>query len=146
MLYAICNHNHNQLQQYIYKCKYREIQTYANTGGLCWSGLLASDFGSSTRGEIHNSYDTNYSQRAAYLAMFKISVCRDPKNPTTSSTAQIQLSTDSFPKSSNSQDHLFRAWRHPHSSPIFCQGFIMAMVIALSFARERKNVPNDYAL
>ena len=35
---------------------------------------------------------------------------------------QCQLSTDSFTKSSNSQDHLFRAWRHPHSSLISCLG------------------------
>ena len=35
------------------------------------------------------------------------------------------ISTDSLSKSSNSQDHLFRAWRHPHSNPISCLGFIM---------------------
>ena len=34
----------------------------------------------------------------------------------------LNFSTDSFSKSSNSQDHLFRAWRHPHSSPIYCLG------------------------
>ena len=33
---------------------------------------------------------------------------------------QGPILTDS--KSSNSQDHLFRAWRHPHSSPISCLG------------------------
>ena len=77
--------------------------------------------------------------------MFKISVGRDPKNPTTSSVAQIQLSIDSFSKSSNSQDLLSRAWRHPHSSPISFLGFIMTMVIAVSFAHERKTVPKDYA-
>ena len=32
------------------------------------------------------------------------------------------ISTDSFLKSSNSQDHLFRAWRHPDFSHIFCLG------------------------
>ena len=58
---------------------------------------------------------------------------------------KIQLSADSFSKSSNSQDHLFRPWHHPHSSPIFCLGgFIMTMVIVISFARERKTVPNEY--
>ena len=30
------------------------------------------------------------------------------------------ISTDVFSKSSNSQEHLFRARRHPHSSPISC--------------------------
>ena len=29
--------------------------------------------------------------------------------------------------------------------PISCLGFIMTMVIVVSFAPERKNVPNDYA-
>ena len=31
-------------------------------------------------------------------------------------TAQSQLTTESFSKSSNSQDHCFLAWRHSHSS------------------------------
>ena len=56
-----------------------------------------------------------------------------------------QLSTDSFSKSSNSQDHLFRLWCHPHSSPISCLVFIMTMVIVISFACERKTAPNDNA-
>ena len=80
--------------------------------------LLTSDFSFLTRGERHNSYYANHPQCAVHLVMFKISLGRDLKNPTTSLTAQIQLSTDSFPKSSNSQDHLLQAWRHPHSSPI----------------------------
>ena len=101
------------------------------------NSLLMYDLGSSTRGERHNSYYANPTQRAEHLVMFKISDCRDPKNPTTSSTAQIQLSTDSFSKSSNSQDH--------HSNLISCLGFIMTMVIVISFAHERKTVPNDYA-
>ena len=48
-----------------------------NTGGLCCSGmngLLIPDFGSSTRGERHNSYYANHPRHAAYLVMFKISV------------------------------------------------------------------------
>ena len=43
--------------------------------------LLVSDFGSSTRGERHNSYYANHPQVSARLAMSKISVGRDPKNP-----------------------------------------------------------------
>ena len=35
---------------------------------------------------------------------------------------QGPISTDSFSKSSNSQDHLLRARRHPHSSLISCLG------------------------
>ena len=45
------------------------------------------------------------------------------------STVKIQLV---FLKSSNSQDHLFQAWHHPHSSLISC------LVIVISFAQECK--------
>ena len=47
-----------------------------------------------------------------------------------------------FSKSSNSQDHHFRAWRHSHSSPISYLGFIMTIVIVISFVHEYKTVPN----
>ena len=60
------------------------------------------------------------------------------------SIVQYQLSTDFFSKSSSSQDYLSRAWRHPHSSPISCQGFIMTMVIVIFFVDKHKTVPNDY--
>ena len=46
---------------------------------------------------------------------------------------------------SNSQDNIFRAWRHPHSSLISSLGFIITIVIVISLARERKTVPNDCA-
>ena len=104
-------------------------------------------------------------QCAVHLVMSKTSVCRDLKNPTTSSTGQIQLSTQwqrtkfpipqwqwtqlsnlnfstDFPKFSNSQDHLFRAWRYPYSSPISCLGFIMTIMIVISFVCKHKTVPN----
>ena len=42
------------------------------------------------------------------------------ENSTTASNGRI--STDVFSKSSNSQDHLFWTWRHPHYSPISCLG------------------------
>ena len=55
-------------------------------------------------------------------------------------------STDSFSKYSNSQDHLFRAWCHPHSSPISCLGALLwQMVIVISFAHERKTATDDDA-
>ena len=47
-----------------------------------------------------------------------------------------------FSKSSNSQDYRFRAWCHSHYSPIFYLGFIMIIVIVISFAKKRKTVPN----
>ena len=59
---------------------------------------------------------------------------------------QCQFSIDSFSKSSNSLDHFFQAWRHSHSSPFPVWGFIMTMLIVISFACERKTAPNDYAL
>ena len=74
----------------------KSLETYLmihvqNTGGLCCSGtngLLTSDFSSSTRGERHNSYCANPAQRAVHLVMFKISVGRDPKIPTTCANGQ----------------------------------------------------------
>ena len=90
--------------------------------------LLPSDFGSSTRGERHSSYYANHTIWPYYADTQRILWCIRSlsvviqKNPTTSSTGQIQLSTDSFSKSSNSQDHLFRAWHHSHSSHISCLG------------------------
>ena len=121
------------------------------------NGLLTSDFGSSTRGERHNSY---YPHRSAHFVMIKISVGRDRKkkqlhlSTAKNSTPQwqkmfclhgpISKLTDSFSKSSYSQDHLFWAWRHPHSSLISSLGFIMTMVIVISFAHDCRAVPNDY--
>ena len=46
------------------------------------------------------------------------------ESPTLDSLVQCQPSTDSFSKSSNSQAHLFRAWRHPHSSPFSVRGLL----------------------
>ena len=109
---------------------YRRNQADSVVPGTNSSSI--SDFGSSTRGERHNSYYANHPQRAAHLVMFKISVGRDTKIPTTYFNGQIQLSTDPFSKSSNSHDHLFRTWRHPHTSLISCLGFV------ISFAHERK--------
>ena len=70
-----------------------------------------------------------------------------PLKQTTQLSAYIvhsQLPTDSFWKSSNPQDHRFRVC-HSLSSPIFYLGFIMTIVIVMSFAHERKTVPNDCA-
>ena len=87
--------------------------------------VLTSEFGSSARGERQNYYNADHiiwpHKHAAHLVMFKISVCRHPKNPSTFSTAQSQLQLNgrelnslstwsnvnpqltSFLKSSNSQ-------------------------------------------
>ena len=95
--------------------------------------------------------------------MFKISVGRDPKNPTTSSTAQIQLSTEwqklnclppwfnlNFQLTLFQNSQILRTISTGHdvihtpaSFPVW--GFIMTTVIVISFAHERKTAPNDYA-
>ena len=61
-----------------------------------------------------------------------ISAGRDPKNLTAAATVENSTlcfngrnPTDVFPKSLNSQDHLFWVWRHSHSSLISCLGFII---------------------
>ena len=54
---------------------------------------------------------------------------------------QSQLPTDTFSKSSNSQDHRFRAWRRSRYSLISYLGFIMTIVIVISFVHERKLYP-----
>ena len=93
--------------------------------------------------------------------MFKISVDRDPKNSTTSSTAQIQLyasmaETQLSASVVQSQLTLFqnpqilRTISSGHDvihnpAPFPVRGFIMTMVIVISFAREHKTTPNDYA-
>ena len=46
-----------------------------------------------------------------------------------------------FSKSSDSQDHCLRAWHHSHSSLISYLGFIMTIVIVISFAHECKLYP-----
>ena len=91
-----------------------------------------------------NSYYANHPQCLVHLVMLKISVGRDPKNPTTSSTAQIQLSTV-FSKSSNSQpiSSGHDVIHTPASFPVW--RFITTMVIVISFECERKSLPNDYA-
>ena len=149
------------------------MYTYANTDKYKYRRtllfrykmlLLTSDFGSSTWRDRHNSYYANHPQCVAHLVVFKISVGRDPKILTTTATVEnstlclwgrelnylppwsnVNLQLTLFSKSSNSQDYLFQAWCHPHSSPISCLGFDMTMVIVISFARERKTVPNDCA-
>ena len=108
-------------------------------------------------------------KRAAHPVMFKISVGRDPKNPNyifsgrefnslcpngkdsvVCLTSKTQLSAwrqrlscqlTWFFKILKFSAHLFWAWRHPHSSFISCLGFIMTMVIVISFAHERKLYP-----
>ena len=90
--------------QYIYKHKYK-TQAYSvvlDTNGLLISWLRSM----STGGERHNSY------------------CANPIAKVENSTLCLHgpISTDPFSKSSNSQDHLFLAWRHPHSNPISCLG------------------------
>ena len=62
-------HNHNDINN---NSKYTYANTKAKTSELCCSGtnrLLISDFGSSTRGERHNSYNANHPQYSAHLVV-----------------------------------------------------------------------------
>ena len=131
---------------------------------LCFSGtnrLLISDFGSSTRGERHDSYYANNPQYLAHLVVqsqfLNIMVGPNfsnswsdpnfkclPQWQTTQLSAymaQSQLPTDVIFKILNFSAHHFRAWRHSHSNPISYQGFIMTIVIVIFFARECKLYP-----
>ena len=73
------------IQRYIYKCKYKtHMQKQADSVVQVQTHSLTSDFGSSTRGERHNSYNAFvimlcWPQCSAHLMVFKISVSRDPK-------------------------------------------------------------------
>ena len=112
------------------------IQANTNAGGLCCSGsngLLIS-----WHEERHNSYYANHTirphERAAHLAMFKISVSRDPKNLTTAATVENWTICLHGPMSTSNSlcfkilkflAHLFWTWRHSHSSHISCLRFIM---------------------
>ena len=150
---------------YVYICKHRpKYNTRADSVVQVRTVLLTSDFGSSTQGERHSILTMlTPSQRTAHLVVFKISVGRDPKNLTVAATVENStlcpngrnsivylhgpMSTfKSLSKSPNYQDHFFPAWHHPHSRLISCLGFIMTRVIVVSFAHERKTLPNDYAL
>ena len=118
-----------------------------------------------TWGERHNSYYANHPQRAAHLVVFKISVGRDPKNPTTSFNDQNFNSLPQWqklnclPTWSNLNFELTFFFQNPQIlrtissghdviltlAPFPVWGFIMTMVIVISFAFERRTVPNDYA-
>ena len=122
--------------------------------------LLTSGFGSSTRGERHHSYYADHTiwphQHTAHLVVFKISVSRDLKI-LTAAAATVENSTlcpngreliclpawsyDSFSKSSNSQEHLFRAWRHPHSSSFPTWGLLWQLWLTYPLGVSLKLYP-----
>ena len=142
---------------YIYTYTNHKIQIQATLSFQVRTVLLIS----STRGKRHNSYYANHPQRAAHLV---ISVGRDPKNPTTSfngpnSTLCLNGRNSTFCLHGliwTSQLILFqnpqilRTISSGHdviytSAPFPVWVFIITMVIVISFAHERKTVPNDYA-
>ena len=98
--------------------------------------------------------------RAAHLGMFKISVGRDKKNSTTSSTAQVLLSPQWQKLNSTSMvqsqltlfqnPQILRTISSGHDviytlAPFPVWGFIMTMVIVISFACKCKTALNDCA-
>ena len=155
-------HTHTYTHIHIYICIYywsvpdigMVVRVFANGPGDLGSVPRLShtnDSKKGTRGERHNSYYADPPhQCAAHLVMFKISVGRDPKNPTTSfngqnSTAEYPTLT-SMVQSQLTSFHILQfsgqlSSRHdvihtPAPFPVW--GFIMTMVIVISFAHERK--------
>ena len=127
--------------------------------------LLTSDFVSSTQGDRHNSYYPNHPQRAAHFVVFKISVGKDPKILTATATVENLILYAPMAENSTICLHgpmstfnwlFFQIIRFSGPSlpgmtsstlqSLFLSGgVIMTMVIAISFAHERKTVPNDCA-
>ena len=129
--------------------------------------LLTSDFSSSTRGErqflkvFHNHTMLPTPQRSVHLVIqsqfLNITVrpnfstswsdpnfnCLPLRQTTQLSAYMAPKSTPNwrFSKSSNSQDHCFQAWCHSHFSLISYLGFIMTIVIVISFAHKHKLYP-----
>ena len=125
MLYTVMR-SITKIIQYIHKYKTQadSVVSYTNAFINFWLSVHGN-----TRRETHFLKSLFYPYHADHppCGDVKISDDRDPKNPTTRPTVENStlclhgpISTDSFSKSSNSQDHLFRAWGHPHSSPISC--------------------------
>ena len=131
----------------------------AKTGRLCCSGtngLSTSDFGSSTRGERYNSYYADHNMltpppHVAHLLVFEIFVGRDPKrlngrisySSTPWSNLNFRLTLFQNPQIIRM---IFSGHDIIHPPALFpVWGFIMTMVIVISFAIERKTVLNDDA-
>ena len=126
-------HSHNDINHNSHTI-HIEIQMQADsvvsdTNGFInfWLQFMA------TQGERHNSYYADpdpHAQRILWCLRSQfISAGQDLKNLTTTATIENStlylngpISTACFSKSSNSQDHPFRAWHHLHSSPISCLG------------------------
>ena len=90
LLYTTCIHMQRQNTSENRQIQYRHKQV----GSVVQvrTVLLTSDFGSSTRGDRHNSYYADHTiwphQCVAHLAMSKTSICRDPKNLTAATTVE----------------------------------------------------------
>ena len=121
--------------QYIYKHMY----TYRRTLSFqVWTRLLTLVHGDTRRETQFLKVYANHTMLTplhcvVHLVVFKISISRDLKIPTSSfngqnptllveypTLASMVQSQLTFSKSTYSQDHLFRAWHHPHSNPISC--------------------------
>ena len=127
--------------QYICKYKFRWTLLFQDT-----NGLLISDIGR-WRHKERDSIFTMLTppQRAVNLVTFKISVSRDAMCPTTPFHGQNPTFVSIFSKFSNSQDNLFWAWRHPHSSSISCLVVYYDKFVSSYPLRASVAAPNDYA-
>ena len=101
-------------------------------------------------------------QCTAHLVVFKISIHLHPQRSKILTAAAMVENTTLCPNGRNSfvcrhgpmstlnwlffkirefSAHLFWAWRHPHSSPISCQGFIITMVMSYPLSVSVKLYP-----
>ena len=135
-----------------YICKHT-IQMQADSVDLIRTVLLTSDFGSSTRGERHNSYYANPTPNVRHTLWCLRSLSVEIRK---SSTAEISTSTqwqkfNCLPPLSN-LNFLLTLFQNPQILMTISSGhdvihtpasfpvwrFIMTMVIVISFVRERK--------
>ena len=156
------SHNHNDINHKS-NTMYTQMQ---NTGGLCRFRyervyeLLASVHCDTRRETQFLKVFANHTmrtppQRAAHLVRFKISFHLRWSEPDKLNRRRDDRKLNSLPQwanlnwlfsiCSNSLDHLFQPWHLHTPAPFPVRGFIMTMVIVISFAHERKTAPNYYA-
>ena len=157
MLYSLKDLNYNSNTIHVHM-----RNTYTNTGGLCcfryewfinfWLRSMATRGPETQFLKVFANHTTlTLAQRAAHVVMSKISVGRDPKNPTTSFNGQNPTLP---PQWSNLNSFFFKILQFSGSSlpgmtsstlqPHFLSGGLLwQMVIVISFAHARKTAPND---
>ena len=112
--------------KFIFKYNIQADSVVSDTNGLFTSWLRSM----ATRGERHNSYYADPTPNVRHISWclrsLSVEICKTWPHPSTAEDPTLclhgSITTDSFSKYSNSQDHLFWAWRHQNVSPISCLG------------------------